>query len=294
VSKTYVGHEIIPVYHNKYDLLQWAHVSALFRDTRPDAVVHLAAKVGGVKANMAAPATFFMENCVMNTHVLEACLTYKVKKLVCFLSTCIFPDGLGVPLEPKLLHAGPPHDSNYGYAYAKRMLAVQCRAYNEQYGTNFVSVIPSNIYGPHDNFHPENSHVVPALILKFWEAHLAGKDVTLWGNGKPFREFIYSHDVANLCMKVLLEYARKDPIILSTGREHTIAELAATIATSIGFKGQIHYDTSKPSGQYRKNSDNKPLLEQWPDYQFTDLTGGIGQTVSWFQRVYPYVRGIAL
>lgn len=276
------------------DLLRWIDVERVFRTFRPTHVIHLAAKVGGVKANMASPADFFLENTTLNNHILEASRIFGVRKLVCFLSTCIFPDGLNKPMEPSMLHDGPPHDSNYGYAYAKRMLAVQCRTYNEQYGTNFVPVVPCNIYGPYDNFHRENSHVVPALILKFWEAKLKDQDVTLWGDGKPLREFIYSQDVADLCMKVLLEYDKQEPLILSTGHEDSIQTLAMTIATSMGFQGEIKFDTSKPSGQYRKPSNNLPLMEQWPTYQFTDLVAGIDKTVDWFKAVYPNVRGLTL
>lgn len=292
MSQPLIGHELIPVFRTQFDLLQWRHVKEIFDVHRPDAVIHLAAKVGGVKANMAAPATFFMENITINTHILEAARLCGVKKLVCFLSTCIFPDGLEVPLTPQHLHAGPPHHSNYGYAYAKRMLAVQCQSYNEQYGTNFVPVIPCNIYGPHDNFDLENGHVVPAMIRKFWEAKIAGQDVTLWGDGGPLREFIFSDDVARLCLRVLTDYSSTEPLVLSPGLETSVANLASVVAASMNFQGRTVYDTSKPSGQYRKPSNNGPLMELWPNFEFTNLVYGINKTVDWFKSVYPKVRGV--
>lgn len=283
----YENPEIIGIGRKGYDLLQWREVDGMMRRYRPDAVIHLAAKVGGVKANMKAPATFFMENVTMNTHILEACRIHCVKRAICFLSTCVFPDPCPLPLDPKNLHMGPPHPSNYGYAYAKRMLAVQCQSYNEEYGTHFTPVIPCNIYGPNDNFNLENSHVVPALIRKFWEAKLKNQPVTIWGSGKPLREFIYSRDVARLLIDLLDHYDSDQPIILSTGQEHSIRELVEAIAKAVDFKGEIVYDDTKPEGQYRKPSDNGPLKALFPNFKFTSLEAGIAKTVEWFSANYP-------
>lgn len=280
-----------------YDLLQWAHVDRLFETQLPDAVIHLAAKVGGVQANMRAPATFFMENLTMSTHILEAAHKWKVKKLVCFLSTCVFPDPCKLPLRPEYLHDGPPHPSNYGYAYAKRMLAVQCAAYNQEYGTHFVPVIPANIYGRHDNFTLGDSHVVPALIRRFVEAKREGRNVTLWGSGSPLREFIHANDVARLTLAILHHYDSTDPIIISNGQEHSISHLAYTIANAVGFRGDIIWDPTKPEGQHRKPSDPSPLIDNvikpfLPDFRFTSLETGIQDTVDWFEANYSTARGI--
>ena len=280
---------VIPVGRN-YDLLQWKEVDGMFKRYKPQAVIHLAAKVGGVKANMDAPATFFMENITMSTHILEAARLYNAKKVICCLSTCVFPDPCPLPLKPEYLHLGPPHPSNYGYAYAKRMLAVQCLTYNQQYGTNFVPVIPTNIYGPNDQFNLENSHVVPALIYKMWTAKLEKKPMVVWGSGTPQREFIYSQDIARLCLDLLDYYESTEPIILSTGVEHSIKDLVFTIAKAMDFKGDIIFDTSKPEGQFRKPSDNTPLRRLFPDFQFTPLDEGITKTVRWFADNYPNVR----
>lgn len=282
--------EVIGVTSDEYNLLHWKETDDMMRKYRPDAIIHLAAKVGGVKANMKAPATFFMENLTMNTHLLEAARVHCVKRVVCFLSTCVFPDPCPLPLKPENLHLGPPHPSNYGYAYAKRMLAVQCQSYNQEYGTQFVPVIPCNIYGPHDNFNLENSHVVPALIRKFLEAKLSGQPVTIWGTGAPLREFIYSRDVARLLIDLLDNYPSNDPIILSTGQEHSIKQLVEAIALEMEFNGEIIYDDTKPEGQYRKPSDNTPLKNLFPNFRFTGLEDGIKKTVDWFVANWPNVR----
>lgn len=290
MDRGYQSPEVIGINSSEFNLLHWKETDDMMRKYRPNAVIHLAAKVGGVKANMKAPATFFMENLTMNTHLLEAARIYNVKRVICFLSTCVFPDPCTLPLDPKNLHAGPPHPSNYGYAYAKRMLAVQCQSYNQEYGTHFVPVIPCNIYGPNDNFHLEDSHVVPALIRKFYEAKLAGTPVTIWGTGKPLREFIYSDDVARLLMELLRCYESDDPIILSTGQEHSIRELVEVIAKAMDFQNGIVYDESKPEGQHRKPSNNGPLTSLLPDFKFRSLESGIQKTVDWFTETWPNVR----
>ena len=278
---------MIGIGRKDYDLLQWTHTAAMMAKYRPKAVIHLAAKVGGVKANMAAPATFFMENITMNTHILEAARLNEVERVICFLSTCVFPDPCPLPLKPEYLHMGPPHPSNYGYAYAKRMLAVQAQTYNQQYATRFLPVIPCNIYGEHDNFNMENSHVVPALIQKFYAASMTGSPVTIWGSGRPLREFIYSGDVARLLVFILNNYEGNEPLILSTGEEHSIRHLVETIAVAFKFKGDIIYDHDKPEGQYRKPSDNSRLKELIGNFQFTPLEEGIRRTAEWYCANFP-------
>jgi GDP-L-fucose synthase len=290
INRGYVVPTIIPIGRTDADLLQWNHVNTMFDRFKPNAVIHLAAKVGGIKANMASPATFILENITLNTHIMEAARIYGVKKMICFLSTCVFPDPCPLPMKPEHLHLGPPHPSNYGYAHAKRLMAVQCKAYNEQYDTNFVPVIPCNIYGPGDQFNLENSHVVPALIFKMWTAKQSGTPMVVWGSGDPLREFIFSDDVARLCLDLLDYYKSKEPIILSTGIEHSIKDLVYAIAKAMDFKGDIVFDTSKPEGQFRKPSDNSPLKALFPDFKFTPLDEGIAKTVKWFANNYPNIR----
>lgn len=276
----------------RHDLTESREVVKAFETIlpRPTQIIHLAAKVGGLKANMSSPANFFTDNIKINTNVIDAAYRFGVPKLVCFLSTCIFPDPCRLPLEPKDIHDGPPHPSNYGYAYAKRMLAVQCQAYNQQYGTSYIPVIPCNMYGPHDSFNLETGHAVPNLIHKIWLAKKSGINVTLWGTGNPRREFLYSEDVAKLCFEVLDKYTSTEPLIFSPGIEHSISELAFCIKKAINFTGMIDFDSTKPDGQFRKPSDNTPLRALLPNFKFTPLADGIQKTVDWFAKAWPNVR----
>lgn len=262
------------------DLTNWDQTFDLFQRLKPDVVIHCAAKVGGVKANMDYPADFCRENLLINQNVLEACRLLKVRKFVGFLSTCIFPDGLEI-LNEENVHEGPPHHSNFAYAYAKRMLDIQVSAYNQQYGTKYFCVIPCNIYGPNDNFNLETSHVVPALVRKFCEAT---NNVTVWGTGKPLREFIYSKDVAAIILKLVENYHGTKPVILSPGIEHSIKSLVEIISKAVGFNGEISWDHSKPDGQFRKHADNSYLMDLIPDFTFTSLEEGIKETVTWYRR----------
>ena len=180
------------------DLRNWNETISIFEKYKPDEVIHCAGKVGGVGSNMNYKGEFFYDNIMINTNVLEACRMTGVKKVVSFLSTCIFPDDIEYPLTEKKIHIGEPHNSNYAYAYAKRMLDIQSRAYKEQYGVNYTCVIPTNIYGPDDNFNLENGHVLPALIHKCYLAKKNNTDFVIWGSGKPLREFRKPSDNSKL------------------------------------------------------------------------------------------------
>jgi GDP-L-fucose synthase len=205
-----VGHalkEVLPeasfVDSKMYDLRNQLDVGYLFITERPDYIVHLAGKVGGVKANSDNLATFYYDNIMINTNVLEAARKYKVKKVLSFLSTCVYPNKVNYPLTEEQIHNGPPHFSNYAYAYAKRMLDIQSRAYRDQFDCNFITAIPNNLFGEYDNFHLDNSHLIPAIIRKIYEAKNKNKDVTLWGDGNPLREFTYSKDLAKIVLLLL-------------------------------------------------------------------------------------------
>jgi GDP-L-fucose synthase len=255
-----------------------------------DRVIHCAGKVGGVGGNMNYKGEFFYDNIMINTNVVEACRIFGIKKLVTFLSTCIFPDNIEYPLTEKKIHLGAPHDSNYPYAYAKRMMDIQIRAYNEQYGLEYKSVIPTNIYGPNDNFNLANGHVIPSLIHKCFLARENKTDFMIWGSGKPLREFIYAQDVADLSMWVLDNYKENEPIILSTSEEISIKDVVEIIAENMNFKGNIVFDDTKTDGQYRKPSDNGKLKSYLPDYKFTPFDVGIKETIDWFLKNYPNTR----
>jgi len=272
------------------DLTDPIQTDNLFRSVKPDAVIHCAAKVGGLKANMTQKGDFFYQNIMMNTNVIEASRKHGVQKLVAFLSTCVFPDDVEYPLNPSKIHLGKPHFSNDAYAYAKRMADVQIQAYREQFALNYFSVVPTNIYGPGDNYDLENGHVVPTLIHKFYLAKQSGGDVKIWGTGSPLREFVYSEDVALLTESLIFNYEGSDPVIIYTSQEFSIKELAETIAEIIEFEGEIVFETEKPDGQLRKPSDNSVIRSLFPDFSFTPLRAGLEKSIQWFIQNYPNVR----
>jgi GDP-L-fucose synthase len=258
---------------------------------------HIAAKVGGVKANSEALGTFYHDNIMMNTNFLQACREHNISKVVSVLSTCVYPDApyVSYPLTEDQLHIGPPHDSNFGYAYAKRMLDVQTRAYRKQYGVNYVAVIPNNLFGEYDNFHLEDSHVIPALMRKIWEAKLNNKPtVEIWGDGSPLREFTYSGDIANILLKVAEEYNEEQPLNIGNTEEHSIASVAKKLVEYLEYDGKLFFNTDKPSGQFRKPSSNKKFLEKtkWRAEDYTPFDIALKKTCDWFKATYPNVRGI--
>lgn len=255
-----------------------------------DKIIHCAAKVGGVGGNMKYKGEFFYDNIMINTNIIESARKHGVKKLVAFLSTCVFPNDVEYPLTESKIHLGAPHFSNDAYVYAKRMAEVQIRAYREQYGLNYTSVIPTNIYGPNDNFDIENGHVIPSLIHKCYMARENNTDLVIWGSGKPLREFIYSKDVAELALWVLENYNEPEPIILSTSEEISIKDVVSVIVEAMNFKGNVIFDKTKPDGQFRKPSDNSKLMSYLPDFKFTPFDVGIKETVEWFEKNYPNIK----
>jgi GDP-L-fucose synthase len=255
-----------------------------------DSVIHCAAKVGGLGSNMNYKGEFFYDNIMMNTNVIEGARLSKVKNLVAFLSTCVFPYNVEYPLTEKKIHLGPPHFSNDAYAYAKRMVDVQIRAYKEQYGLNYKTVIPSNIYGPNDNYDLVNGHVLPSLIHKCYLARENKTPLTIWGSGKPLREFIFSKDVAKLTEWVLHNYNENEPIILSTSEEVSINDVVGIIVELMNFKGDVIFDSSKPDGQFRKPSDNSKIKNYLSEFQFTPLYTGLKETIEYFEKNYNLVR----
>jgi GDP-L-fucose synthase len=227
---------------------------------------------------------------MINTNVIEASRKAGVKNLVAFLSTCVFPDDVSYPLTVDQVHSGEPHESNYPYAYAKRMADVQIRAYREQYGLNYTSIIPSNIYGPNDNFNLDHGHVMPMLIHKLYLAKKNKTDFTVWGSGKPLREFIYSKDIAKIAEWALYNYEGTDPLIISGDEEVSISHLVGMLVDEFKFKGKVIFDETKPDGQFRKPSDNSLIKELLPDFKYTPFEQGIKETVSWFKENYENAR----
>jgi GDP-L-fucose synthase len=280
----------IRISRNDFDLVNPNDVNKMYSVHKPDYVIHTAAKVGGVGANMKYKAEFYYENIMINTNVIHYALKHDVKKMITFLSTCIFPDKIDYPLTENKIHLGPPHISNDAYAYSKRMIDVQVNAYNQQYNTNYFSVIPTNVFGTHDNYNLQNGHFVPSLIHKCHNAIINNTDLVLWGDGTPLREFIYSKDVAKICDLLLETYNEKEPIILSTSEEISIKEIANLVAKIMGYKKKIIWDTTKPSGQFRKPSDNTKLKSVIGDFNFTPLEKGLEETIEYFIRNYDKIR----
>lgn len=262
----------------------------LIKQEKPDLVIHAAAFVGGLGANIKHPAQFFTQNMQMNTNVIDACYKLGVDRLVCFLSTCIFPDKIDYPLKEDKVHLGPPHESNYAYAYAKRMAEVQIKAYNQQYGTKYFCVIPSNIYGPNDNFNLEKAHVIPTLIHKCYLAKKNNTCFEVWGSGNPLREFVYSYDVADIIELLVEKNKNNESVIISNSKEYTIKQIVMLIAKFMNYNGPIIWQQEKPDGQLRKPSDNSRLMKIIEDYNFTSIEVGLKKTIEWFLEKYPNIR----
>ena len=238
------------------DLTSAQETAAIFDKHNPTHVIHLAAKVGGLFANMKYRVQFWRTNIMMNDNIFQECQKRGVKKLVTCLSTCIFPEKAHFPVDETMIHDGPPHSSNENYAYAKRMVVVQNRMYRDQYYMNCTSVIPTNIFGKHDNFHLEDSHVIPGLLHKCYLAQLNNEPLIVSGSGSPLRQFIFSKDLAKLIIWTLKSYSEVEPIILSAGEEDevSIADAARAVAKALDFDGEILFDTSRSDGQYKKTA----------------------------------------
>lgn len=241
-------------------------------------IYHCAAKVGGVKANSNDNQGFFRDNMIMDDNVLDAALTCGYKHLVGVLSTCVFPDDTEYPLVAKNIDNGPPHDSNFGYSYAKRLLGYKIKTIRRVTGWNWITVIPTNLYGPEDNFSLENSHLVPALIRKGYIAHKTGGNMEVWGDGKPLRQFVHSSDMAKLIINSLRSWDSDVPKMLICEREYSISQVVAIIKDYFALRDdQIVFNASQPSGQFRK-----PAKSDVPEYPFIELEEGVRDTIEWF------------
>lgn len=265
-----------------YDLVQMGAVQRLYRDARPDLVFHLAARVGGIGANQAQPGRFFYDNLMMGAQLMEAGRQHGVKKFVAAGTICAYPKYTPVPFREETMWDGYPEETNAPYGLAKKMLLVQSQAYRVQYGFNSIVLFPTNLYGPGDNFHPETSHVIPAIIRKCVEAKEAGASlVTLWGDGTPTREFLHVEDAAEGLLLAAERYDRSEPVNLGTGQEIAIRDLTELIVAETGYSGALVFDPAKPNGQPRRALDISRASAF--GFQATrSLQEGIRQTVSWF------------
>lgn len=275
------------------DLTDFQQTYDYFSKVNPTYVIHLAAKVGGLFKNMNYKVDMFLDNVIINNNVLKVCHQLGVAKVVSCLSTCIFPDKTTYPIDETMLHNGPPHTSNDAYAYAKRMLEVLSNAYNEQYNTNFICVIPTNIYGPYDNYHLEDSHVIPGLIHKCYLAKLNNQPFVVSGTGAPLRQFIYSEDLGKLILWSLFEYDLKETIILSPPENHevSIKFIAEQIAQIFDYNN-VQFDTNKSDGQFKKTANNNKLMNLLANQNinFIDINDGLKQNIEWFIENYENIR----
>ena len=282
--------------HQLLDLRNQIKVSSYLAEPSIDTVIHLAGKVGGVKSNTDYVSDFYQVNSEINNNIISSCVVKNIPKLVCCLSTCVYPDERYVtyPLTEEQLHNGPPHHSNFGYAYAKRMVDVQLKAARQQYGREYISVIPNNMYGEHDNFDLENGHVIPALIRKIWEAKLNNNSsFIVWGDGEVYREFTYAEDIAKAIMFCLEHHNSPEPINIGSTKEYKLKDIISLICKELDYNGDIIYDASKPKGQIRKPTSNAKFIELgWREEMYTPIEIGLKKTCDWFKENYPNVRGV--
>ncbi len=264
------------------DLTRQADVEAFLAHERPDLVILAAARVGGILANNTYRAEFIATNLQIQTNVIHGAWKGGVRNLLFFSSSCVYPRECPQPMQEESLWTGPLEPTNEPYAVAKLAGMSMCRAYNDQYGTRYLSVVPANLYGPHDNFDPAHSHVMAALLRNFHTAREAGApSVTLWGTGRPRRELLYVDDAAEAALAVIERHAGSEPLNLGTGQDHTILELAEMVKQVVGYAGRLEFDTSKPDGMPRKALDARRVFELgWrPRVQ---LEEGIARAYDWY------------
>ena len=269
--------------HSELDLTDQKAVYDFFREERPEYVVLAAAHVGGINANQSAPADFIYINSAIQCNVIGAAHEYKVKKLLFLGSSCIYPRMAKQPIVESELLTGPLEKTNEAYAIAKISGLMMCRFFKQQYGDDFISCMPTNLYGPNDNFNLSSSHVLPALIRKFDDAKESGAgNVTLWGTGAPLREFLYVDDMADACVYLMQHYSGEEHVNIGTGKEITIKELAEIVKDTVGFEGEIVWDDSMPDGTPRKLLDVSKLHEMgWKEK--VSLKEGIRLSYEWYK-----------
>jgi GDP-L-fucose synthase len=264
------------------DLTNYKEVEILFEKYKPTHAINLAAYVGGLYKNMTNGVEFFEKNILINMNVMKASI--HLEKLVSVMSTCIFPDNVEYPITENKLHLGPPHSSNEGYSYAKRMIDVLGRAYNKEYATKYVSIIPGNLYGPYDNFNLTDAHVIPALIHKIHLAKSSGEPLTIFGTGNARRQFTHSFDLAKYLVWVLMNYNENDPLIISSEDEYSISDIVDILCTEMNYHGNVIYDNSKSDGQIKKTISIQKLKTLNSDVHFRSIEDGLKETTEWFSK----------
>jgi GDP-L-fucose synthase len=278
------GHDPFVARRRDYDLTRWDDAERLFADAQPELVFHLAAEVGGIGANRANPGRYWYANLMMGAHVLELSRINEVRKLVVSGTVCAYPKFTPVPFREDDLWNGYPEETNAPYGVAKKSVLVGGQAYRDQYGTNAIFLLPANLYGPRDNFHATNAHVIPDLIRKMVDSP---DEVVLWGDGSPTREFLYVDDCVEGLLLASERYDAPEPVNLGTGVESSIRETAETVADVVGFTGRITWDESMPNGQPRRSLDASRAKELFGFEAKTSLREGIERTVAWYRAQTP-------
>jgi GDP-L-fucose synthase len=278
------GHDVVAARQRDYDLTRFDDTARLFDDAKPELVYHLAAEVGGIGANRANPGRYWYANLQMGVNLLEQARIHSTPKLVIVGTVCAYPKYTPVPFREESLWDGYPEETNAPYGVAKKSILVGAQAYREQYGLDSIFLLPTNLYGPRDNFHPTNAHVIPDLIRKMVDSPA---EIVLWGDGSPTREFLYVDDCVEGLVLAAGRYDGADPVNLGAGKEISIRDLAELVADVTGFEGRIVWDTSQPNGQPRRSVDATRARELFGFEATTPLRDGLQKTVAWYREQAP-------
>jgi len=288
------GHDFRFTSSRDGDLESPETAARLVASWHPECIIHAAAVVGGMQYNAERPQELYERNCAINRNVLDAALRHHVPKVISFLSTCIFPEDAPEPWGETIVHRGEPDHRHWGYAKAKRLLDLWSREYTDRSGgrSRFVTLMPTTMYGPNENFHPERSHVLPAILLKMHRGQERADDLTLWGSGSPRREFLLSLDMARVVLWAVEHYDDTETMIVSPSTDVSIRELAEQIAELMDFRHKIIWDSRKPDGTPSRRTSNAKFRTFLPDFTFTSLRKGLELTLDHFRESYPRLRGL--
>ena len=277
-------HDVFIPSSRDYNLVDMEGVKKLYRDARPEIVIHLAAVVGGIGANSANPGKFFYDNLMMGVQMMEQGRLFGLEKFVAIGTICAYPKFTPTPFKETDLWNGYPEETNAPYGLAKKMLLVQSQAYHQQYGFNSIFLLPVNLYGPGDNFNPDSSHVIPALIKKMYDAKAKGDGyIIVWGTGKATREFLYADDAADGIVMATERYDKSEPVNIGSGSEISIKDLVSLICELTGFDGEIRWDTSKPDGQPKRRLDTSLAKREFGYEAKTSFREGLKKTIDWYK-----------
>lgn len=278
------GVDVIAPTHAQYDLVERDNIAKMYKENPSDIVIHLAAVVGGIGINQEHPGKFFYDNLMMGVQLIEYARRFKIPKFVALGTVCAYPKYTPIPFKEEDLWSGYPEETNAPYGLAKKMMLVQSEAYRSEYGFDSIFLLPVNLYGPRDNFDPNSSHVVPALIKKCVDAvESNAKYIEVWGDGSASREFLYIKDAAEAILLATEKYEKSDPVNIGSSFEITIKDLVTIIAKETGFNGEIHWDTTKPNGQPRRKLDTSRATKEFGFTSTTTFDEGLRETIAWYK-----------